>query len=82
MLLEIEAEVEKRLREHAAVVEQQGDQQPADATVSVQERMDGLELHMGQRSLHQGRVRGALVVNESLERRMQSSTAAGGGGTK
>ena len=46
MSLEIGAQVQQRLRQQAVVTKQYGDQQPANAAVAIEERMDGLELGM------------------------------------
>jgi hypothetical protein len=48
VFFEEEGEIEQGLREKAAMVEQQGNEQAAEATIAVEKRMDGLELHMGQ----------------------------------
>jgi hypothetical protein len=49
------------------VVKEEGDQQPAKAAIAVEKRVDGLELHMGQRRLEQYRSRLGLVVKETFE---------------
>ena len=46
------AEVEQRLIEQAPVLDEQGDQQPPDAAVAVQERVDRLELHVREPGPH------------------------------
>ena len=56
-VLEVEAQIEQRLREHLLGAQQQRDQQAADASVAVEERMDRLELDVRQRRLHEDRCR-------------------------
>ena len=53
MLLEEQAQVEQRLIEHAGVDQHQNDQQPAEAAVAVEKRVDCLELHVGQGGANQ-----------------------------
>ena len=47
-------------------MQKEGDQQPAYPAVAIKERVDGLELHMGKRSLEQG-PRRSRVMHEPLE---------------
>jgi hypothetical protein len=51
MLLEVVREVQHGLVQHAALGEQERDQQPPDAAVAVEERVNRLELDVGQRDL-------------------------------
>ena len=53
MLLEEQAQVEQWLIEHAGVDQHQNDQQPAEAAVAIEKRVDGLELHVGQGGANQ-----------------------------
>src|SRR4051812_22816773 len=57
MLLEVEAQVQQRLREHLVGAEQQRDQEPTDAAVAVEKRMDRLELDVSERGLDEDRRR-------------------------
>src|SRR5690606_27196199 len=68
VLLEVEAEVEQRIAQHAVVAEQKRDQEPADAAVAVEERMDRLELHVGEAGPDEVRQAVAPIVEEALER--------------
>src|SRR5437764_517556 len=63
---EVVAEVEQRAMEHAAMHEQERDQQSPDAPVPVHEGMDGLELGVRETDVDQ---RGKVVVlmQEALE---------------
>ena len=67
MLFEVQAQVQQWLRQHIVGAEEQGDQQPADAPVAIQERMDCLELHVRQRGLDQQRRLHRVVVQEFFE---------------
>ena len=49
VLFEIQAEVQQRLAQHAALTQQKGDQQAAESAVAVEERVNRLELHMRKR---------------------------------
>ena len=64
-------------------MQQQRDEQPADAAVAVEERMDRLELDVGQPPARTstGQPVGSSCRNRSSAA-MQSATASGGGGTK
>ena len=53
--LEEEAEVQQRMRQQLPVLEQQRDQQTADAAVAIEIRVDGLELHVREADAHQRR---------------------------
>ena len=55
MALEEQAEVQERRTQETPMLEQERDQQPADATVSVEIGVDGLELRMGQTGTHERR---------------------------
>src|SRR5262245_48289643 len=67
VLFEIEAQVEQRFRQHAAVMQHEGNQQAADAAVAVKKRVKRLELHVRERRFDQSWIRGMLVMNESLK---------------
>ena len=66
MLLEVVRQVEHGLVQHAALGQQERDQQPADAPVAVEKRVNGLELHVRERDLDQRR-QAVLSVQESLQ---------------
>jgi hypothetical protein len=47
VLLEEQAHVMQRLLEHAGLDQHQHDQQPAQAAIAIEKRVDRLELHVG-----------------------------------
>lgn len=55
MASEVVGQVQHRLEEHAALGQQERRQQPADAPVAVQERVDRLELDVGERDPNENR---------------------------
>ena len=55
MLLEVDGQVEERLREDVTLGEHQRDQQPSEPAVAVEERVYDLELIVNQRELDQQR---------------------------
>jgi hypothetical protein len=55
VLLEEVRQIQHRLVQHAALGEQESDQQPAHASVTIKERVNRLELHMRESDLHQRR---------------------------
>ena len=55
MRLQIETEIEQRLAHDAGHAKEERDQQPSQPAITVQEGMDGLELHVDQASLDQWR---------------------------
>ncbi len=65
--LQVEAEVEERLVQYRRATEHQRDEQPADATVAVEERVDGLELHVRESRTHKDRQAIAVRVEEALQ---------------
>src|SRR5690606_15029864 len=65
--LEVEAEVQQRIAQHAIVAEQERGQEPADAAVAIEERMDRLELHVGEAGPDEVRQAVAPIVEEALE---------------
>jgi hypothetical protein len=69
MRLEEQARVQHWLAQHAVGQQLQHDQQPPEASVAVEKRMDGLELDMDERRLDQRRHGLGVVVEEALERR-------------
>lgn len=66
-LLEEEAQVQHRLAQRALAPEQERDEQPPDAPVPVQKRVDGLELHVRETRAEQGREFQVLPVPEALQ---------------
>lgn len=62
VLLEIEGEVEQGVAEHAFGVEQKGNEQAPQPSVSVQKRVDRFELHMGERGFDENGGGDGLVV--------------------
>ena len=70
MLLEEQAQVEQRLLQNPGIDQHQHDQEPAQATVAVQKRVDGFELHMGQGSSHQHR-QGMGSVRRAMDEVLQ-----------
>jgi hypothetical protein len=67
VLLEIEGEVEQGVPEHAFGVEQKGNEQAPQPSVSIQKRVDGFELHMGERGLDENGGGDGLVVEEIFQ---------------
>src|SRR6266498_5290977 len=65
VLLEEPAQVQERQREHLPLTEQERHEQPSDAPVAVEERVDRLELRVGEPGVHERRER--LIVQELLE---------------
>jgi hypothetical protein len=66
--LEVQAQVEQRPRQYACLrAEQERDEQAAEAAVTVEERMDRLELRVRQRRLQEDRRLRRLIVEEALE---------------
>jgi len=62
VLFEEEAEVEEWLTEQTAVVEEEGDEQAAEAAVAVEEGVDGLELDVSERGFEEdGRAAGVFM---------------------
>ncbi len=47
VLLEIEAQIQQRLGQQAALVQLQRDEEATKTSVAIQKGVDGLELHMG-----------------------------------
>src|SRR5205085_2086866 len=66
MLLEVQAEIKKRVAENTGIRKHQRDEQPSDTAIAVEERMDRFELHVRQRGADEHRQPG-LIVNEFLE---------------
>src|SRR5205085_6434799 len=65
--LEVEAEVQQRLAHHLALAQKKRDQQPAEAAVAVEERVDRLELHVREARHYEHRDLGRFRVEEALE---------------
>src|SRR5690606_28212049 len=78
MRLEVEAEIEDRLLQDALRAEQEGDQQAAEASVSVEERMDSLELDMDEPGLDEGRHLRRVGMDERLQVRHEVEDVLGG----
>lgn len=68
VLLEVEAEIKQRLAQHAFRAEQKGDEQPAQASVAVEKRMDGFKMDVRQRGFDQERGFDGVVVQEFFQR--------------
>ena len=67
IVLEVQAEVQKRLPEEPGVAQHEGDQEAPQATVAVEERMNGLELDVGQAGLDENGKPVVRVVDEPLQ---------------
>src|SRR6185312_4139701 len=65
--LQIQAQIEKRLRQHVLRAQEQGDQKASDTSVSVEEWMDCLELGVCQCGLYEDRSGDRVVVEEPLQ---------------
>jgi hypothetical protein len=65
------AQVEQRLLQDAGVMQQKRYQQPPDTTVSVEERMDRFELHVGKGGGYEYGILRRRLVKRALERRHQ-----------
>src|SRR5262249_46853900 len=81
--LEIVREVEHRLVQHAALAQQEGDQQAPDAAVAVEERVNGLELRVRKADLDQQwqitlRVGKCLEIGERLRDDIRGGRNEGG----
>ena len=68
LTLEGQADVEQGLLQQIPMLDEQRDQEPADAAVAIEERMDRLELRMGETNPNQGR-QTAIVMQPPLQRR-------------
>src|SRR5207247_7086638 len=68
VLLEIKAQIKQRFAQDAFRAEQKGDEQPAQASVAVEERMNGFKLNVRQRGLDQERGFDRVVVQEFFQR--------------
>src|SRR5436190_17794211 len=66
-LLQVEAQVKQGLVENSFALKDQRDEQPTDAPVPIEKRMDGLELYMGERRLQQRGSALGLVMQPRLE---------------
>ena len=65
---EVEGKIEQRLCKQTTVVQEQGDEEAAEAAIAIEKRMNGLELHMGERGFDQHGQAGGFVVEEGFER--------------
>ncbi len=68
MRFQIQAQIEERLAQHTVDAQVQRYQQATDPAVSIQERVDGLELDMQQPGLDQCGQTRAILVYEALKR--------------
>jgi hypothetical protein len=68
VLLEMEAEVQQRLRDDLLGTENEGDEQSSDPSISIEEGMNGLELRVSKSRLDERRRPHRIVVQEELER--------------
>src|SRR5262249_21361886 len=67
-LLEVERQVEDRLRERLLDAQEERDEQAAEAAVAVEEWVDRLELDMRERGLDERWRAARAIVEEQLER--------------
>ena len=67
------------MREAAALDEEQRDEQPAQAAVALEERVDGLEALVHERALHERREAGALAEERGPTRRAPRASRAPAG---
>jgi hypothetical protein len=67
VFFEEEGEIEQGLCKEAAMVEQQGNEQASKATIAVEKRMDGLELHMSQRGFEQEGQTCIILMKEGFQ---------------
>jgi hypothetical protein len=65
--LEIEAEIEEGIAQHALLTQEQRDEQSPEATVAVEKGVDAFELDMGETGLHEHGDAGSFCVQEALE---------------
>ena len=72
MLLEVTAQVHQRLPQQRPVLHECGDQQSPDASVAIQEGVDGFELGVDQRDPDQRRQVGVGGMDEALQVRQQT----------
>lgn len=80
--LEVEAQVQDRLRQRPLGTQEQRDEESSEATIAVEKRVNGLELHVGEPGLDQRWRPLGLVVQELLERAHALDHTVGGRGTK
>ena len=73
VLLEIQAQVKKRLAQQAGVNQHQGYEQAANTPVAIQERVNSFELHMRQSCTHE--LRQSIV--SGMEKALKSRHAVG-----
>lgn len=67
VLLEMEGEVEKWLAKDSLGTEDEGDEEAAEATVSIEEGVDGLKLDVGEGGFEQWAGVDGIVVDEFFE---------------
>ena len=68
MLLQEQAEVQQRLTQHPGIVQKESDEQSSNPAVPVQERVNGLELHVGKCCSKQFGKTIVLRIEEAFER--------------
>ena len=68
VFLQVEREVEERLGEQPAVVEQERDEEAAETAIAIEEGVDGLELDVGERGLQQEGQAAGVVMQELFQR--------------
>ena len=64
MAFEVEGEVEERLPEDAFRAQQEGDEEAAQPAISIQKRVNGFELDVGEGGFEQGPCLNWVVVEE------------------
>jgi hypothetical protein len=64
---EEQAEIQNGLTQHARVTQQQRDQETSKAPIAIKERMDRLELHMGEPSTYKRRHRRIIRMQKPFE---------------
>jgi hypothetical protein len=65
---QVEGKIEQRLCKQATVVQEQGDEEAAEAAIAIKKRVNGLELHMGQRGFDQHGQADGFFVEEGFQR--------------
>jgi hypothetical protein len=66
--LEVKGEIEERLAEDTLRAENEGDEQTAETTIAIEERVNGLELDVSEGGLEQRAGRNRIVVQEFFQR--------------
>jgi hypothetical protein len=68
VLLEVETQIEDWFPQRTGGAQQKCDEQPAQAAIAIEERMNRLELHVDQPGLDKQREARAFVVQKQFER--------------